>query len=111
MFPARTMALVRDRRGTVAVLVAVGATAMITLAAFAVETANWYFQAAELQRVADSAAMAGAIEYVKDAGCNSNTLPCHAAATDYAVLNGVPADKVSVSVGSSPTGDGNSAIQ
>ena len=105
------MAFVRDQRGTVAVLVAVGATAMITLAAFAVETANWYFQAAELQRVADATAMAGAIEYVKDNGCNSNTFPCYTAATNYAVMNGVPANRVSVSVGSSPTGDGNSAIQ
>ena len=60
MLPARNAALVRDRRGAVSVLMAVGATAMITLAAFALETANWYSQAAELQRVADSAAMAGA---------------------------------------------------
>src|ERR1700761_8179035 len=106
--------LTRTRRGSVTILVAVGSTAMIGMAAFVVETSNWYMQVAKLQRVADAAAAAGAIESVKDNGCLANDnqiLPCHQAAQTYAVMNGVPASSTTVTVGSSPTGDGNLAVQ
>lgn len=105
--------LASEERASVTVLVAVGATAMIGMAAFAVETSNWYMQAAELQRIADAAAMAGAIEYVKDDGCDTSaqTVPCYQAAKAYAVMNGVPASSATVTIGSSPTGDGNQALE
>ncbi|HTI80581.1 MAG TPA: pilus assembly protein TadG-related protein [Acetobacteraceae bacterium] len=105
--------LARKERGAITILVAVGAPAMIGMAAFAVETSNWYMQAAELQRVADAAATAGAIEYVKDNGCNlqAQVVPCYQAAKAYAVVNGVPASSTTVAVISSPTGDGNLAVQ
>lgn len=108
------MRLTRDKRAAVTILMAVSATALIGMAAFAVETANWYVQSAELQRVADSAAMAGALEYVKDNGCNVQTTPyvtCYQAAKDYAVMNGVPAANTSVTIGVSPSGSGNSAVE
>jgi Putative Flp pilus-assembly TadE/G-like len=104
----------RENRASVTILMAVGASALIGMAAFTVETANWYFQAAELQRIADSAAMAGALEYVKDNGCNTTTTPyvtCYQAAKDYAVLNGISADNITVTIGTSPTGSGNSDVQ
>ena len=105
--------LTSEKRGAVTILVAVGATAMIGMAAFAVETSNWYLQRAELQRVADAAATAAAIEYVKDNGCpasNNGSFPCYQAAKVYAVMNGIPASSTTVTIASSPTGDGNQAI-
>ncbi len=100
--------------GAVTILVAVGATAMIGMAAFAVETSNWYVQAAELQRIADAAATAGAIKYVKDSGCqakDNGAIPCYQAAQAYAAMNGVPVSSTRVTIGSSPRGDGNQAVQ
>ncbi|HEX3405547.1 MAG TPA: pilus assembly protein TadG-related protein [Acetobacteraceae bacterium] len=101
-----------DRRGAITVLMAVGASCLIGLAALAVETSNWYLLQAELQRVADSAAMAGALSYVKNNGCNLDATPvsCYQAAKDYAVMNGVAAENAATSLGASPSGDGNSAI-
>ena len=104
----------RDKRCSITVLMAVSATALIGMAAFVAETANWYVQSAELQRIADSAAMAGALEYVKDNACNRNTTPyvtCYQAAKDYAVMNGVAAADTTVTIGTSPTGSGNSDVQ
>ncbi len=106
--------LASEKRGAVTILVAVGATAMIGMAAFAVETSNWYAQSAELQRVADAAATAAAIEYVKDNGCPASgdgSFLCYQAAKAYAVMNGVPASSTTVSIASSPTGDGNQAVE
>ncbi len=101
--------LVADRRGAIAVLAAIVATSVIGLAALAVETANWYVQKAELQRIADSAAMAGALEYVKDNGATGS--PYATAAQDYAALNGVPAGNAAVSLVPSPSNDGNLAVK
>ena len=104
-----TRRIVGDRRGTIAVLTAMVATGVIGMAALAVETANWYVQKAELQRIADSAAMAGALEYVKDNGATSS--PYTTAAKNYAALNGVPAGNATVSLVLSPSNDGNLAVK
>jgi Flp pilus assembly protein TadG len=44
----RLILLARKKRGAVTILFTVGATAIIGMAAFAVETSNWYMQLAEL---------------------------------------------------------------
>jgi len=91
-------------------LMAAAATGVIGLAALAIETSNWYVQKAELQRVADSAAIAGAIEYVKTYTSIAGTTYT-AAAQAYALQNGVPTANIAVSVVAAPNGDGNSAIK
>ena len=57
--------LASDRRGAIAVLVAVGMTVLLGMSAFAIDLGAAYSQKARLQNVADSAALAGAIVWVK----------------------------------------------
>ncbi len=104
--------LTRDRRGAITVLLAISATTVIGMSAIAVETSNWYVQKAELQRVADSAAVAGTIEFVKTYTVTGPTTTYIRAAKTYAKMNGVPTANTTVSLlSSSPTGDGNQAIK
>jgi Flp pilus assembly protein TadG len=74
----------RDRRGSVAVLAGVGMTALIGMAAFAIDFGAAYAQRAQLQQVADSAALAGAISWVKTGSATAVA----ATVKDVVVVNG-----------------------
>ncbi len=54
--------LLRERRGTVAVLAAVGMTTMLGLLSLGTETGLWYATKRGLQNGADAAALSGAFE-------------------------------------------------
>ncbi|HEY5032579.1 MAG TPA: pilus assembly protein TadG-related protein, partial [Actinomycetes bacterium] len=51
----------RDDGGYVAILVAIALPLFMTLAALAVDVANWYAQAQRVQQAADAAALAGSV--------------------------------------------------
>lgn len=85
--------IVRDERGTVLVLVALGFTALLGFAALAVDTGVLYLEHTRLSRAADAAALAGAQEL-------PDTVRAETVARDYALRNGI--DPLSVTVDISP---------
>ena len=60
-----------DRKGNAAVLVALGAPALIGGAGFAVDTAQWYLWKRELQQAVDQGAYAGALALSNDDAADS----------------------------------------
>ena len=82
--------LTEDRRGAVALLAAVGMTALLGMAAFAIDLGAAYAQRAALQKVADSAAMAGAISWVKAGSATAATTTVK----DVVLANGWPASVI-----------------
>ena len=81
----RRRSLAADRRGGIAILAAVGMTALIAMAAFAIDLGAAYAQRARLQKVADSAALAGEISWVKSGG---SATAAQATVQDVVVANG-----------------------
>lgn len=83
--------LLREERGTIAVLVAAGVTCLMLASALAVDVGVLYAGRARLQAVADAAALAGA-----------QALPradqARALALEYAQRNGIPPEAVAVEV-------------
>ncbi len=79
--------LAEDRRGSVALIAAASLTAIIGMAALSLDLGAAYTQTAELQKVADSAAMAGAISWLK----SSSAATTMATVSDVVVANGWPA--------------------
>ena len=67
------MTLRTDRRGSVALLAAVLAPALVMTLALAVEVTSWSVASLELQRVADVAAWAGAMRYAAAGDAQSAT--------------------------------------
>jgi hypothetical protein len=80
-------ALLAERRGSVALLAAASLSAIIGMAALALDIGAAYTQKATLQKVADSAAMAGAISWLK----SSSSAATMATISDVVVANGWPA--------------------
>ena len=103
--------LLRDRRASVAILGAIAMTALMGVAALAIDIGAAYTQKAQLQKVSDSAALAGAISWAK-AGSSAATI-----ATIRAVVlaNGLPASIIQQPaqfyLASSPKNAANAAIQ
>jgi Flp pilus assembly protein TadG len=100
-----------DRRSSVAVLAAIGLTSIVGAAGFAIDLGSAYVQMARLQKVADSAAMAGAISWVKTSSSTAVT----ATITDVVAANGFSSSYIqSAATGymkSSPKNAANPAVQ
>lgn len=74
----------RDRRGSVALLVAVAMPAMVVLTGVGLEVSEWALASSNLQMAADAASVAAAINY----GSSTNTQTAANVAADVAELNG-----------------------
>lgn len=78
--------LLRDRRGSVAVIAAIMAPVMIVLMIITIEVTAWSLTKMELQRMADAAAWAGALQYVATNDPQTATL----SAVQMAEINSIP---------------------
>lgn len=98
----------RSRRGGVTILAAVMFPALIGIAGLATEYGDALMMQIKAQRLADDTAYAGALAYMSAGSTTAMTN----AADQIATLNGLPtADLTAISIVSSPSGDGNSAVQ
>ena len=79
------MSLLRERRGSVAMMTAIMGPALIMSLGMAVEVTSWSVNSLELQRVADAAAWAGATRYAATGNAQTAT----GEAADLAEINGV----------------------
>lgn len=109
--PARLRALLRtmhSRRGSVSVMAAVMFPVLIAMAGLVTEYGNGLMARQKAQRMADVAALAGAIAYAP----NSSTTAMNTAVARIAALNGFADTAVVAAVVASPiTGDTNVAVQ
>lgn len=96
-----------DTRGGISILSALAIVSVIGFSALALEYGYGLLQQVENQRVADVAAYSGALVY-NSTGSSSST---NTAVGKIASLNGLTSSAASSSVGSSPSGDGNQAVQ
>jgi hypothetical protein len=99
--------VVGDRRGGISILTAFVIVGVVGCAALALEYGNALLQQVEDQRIADLAAYSGALVY----NSTSSTSSTSSAVGKMASLNGLSSTSASASVGNSPTGDGNQAVQ
>ena len=101
----------QDRHGSVAILAAISMTVTVGVASLALDFGMAYAQKAKLQKVADSAAMAGAIAYVK----TQSTAAVTATIQDLVAANGLQTSVIqSAATGymsSSPKNASNHAVQ
>jgi Flp pilus assembly protein TadG len=100
-------AFLRDRRGNVAILSAIFITGLIGASGLTVEFGNGLLNHMQDQRIADLAAIGGANVY----NSTSSTAAVTAAVANVATLNGISSSSISSSVVTSPSGDGNQAVQ
>jgi hypothetical protein len=98
--------LLADRRAAISIMAALSLAVVIGVASLAVEFGHALLQRSEDQRVADLAAYGGALVYNATSSQSSAT----GAATNIAALNGISSG-VTPSLVTSPTGDGNQAIE
>ncbi|GAC1356441.1 MAG: pilus assembly protein TadG-related protein [Herpetosiphon sp.] len=77
--------ILRDRRGSVALMVGIMAPVLLTVMALAIEVTSWSVGTLELQRIADASAWAGALQYV----ATQNAHSAAGAAADVAEINGI----------------------
>jgi Flp pilus assembly protein TadG len=98
---------VRDRRGNIAILSTVMITSLVGVSGLVAEFGNGLLNRMQDQRVADAAAMGGGTVYSSTASSSS----MQAAVNNIATLNGIPTGDISASVVSSPSGDGNQAVE
>src|SRR5271169_6212002 len=98
-----------DQRGAISILAALIIVGVIGFSALALEYGNGLLQQVEDQRIADLAAYSGALVY----NSTSSATSASSAVSKMASLNAVSTSNASASasVGSSPTGDGNQAVQ
>lgn len=97
----------RHRRGSVAIITALLIPVLLGMGGLVAEYGDGLLAKVENQRVADLAAFAGALAY----NTSGTTAAMSSAADAVASLNGVPASGVSANLVSSPTGDGNQAVE
>ena len=98
--------LLGDRRGAISILAAFVLIGVIGVSALALEYGHGLLQRTENQRVADLAAYGGALVY----NSTSSSTSAASAASNIVALNGLSGDGTATVV-SSPTGDGNQAMQ
>ena len=96
----------RDKRGNFTVLSSIMMVTMAGVAGLVADYGSGLFNRMEDQRIADTAAVAGARVYDETQSSSAVTT----AVTNVAALNGISSGSVSSSIGSSPTGDGNQAV-
>lgn len=97
----------RGRRASIALVGAVVVGGLAGLTAIAVDLGTGYLAKVSDQRVADSAAYAGALAY----NASSSTALMSSAVGNLAALNGVATGAASASLVASPSGDGNKAVE
>ena len=97
----------RDRRGGITVLAATMLPALIGMAGLATEYGNALMVRSKTQRIADAAAFSGAMAY----SSNASTDALNAAVSRIATLNGILSSAAVGSLVTSPTNDGNQAVQ
>lgn len=95
-----------DERGAISILGAVALTALVACSALALEYGYGLLQRIEDQRVADIAAFAGAVVYSSTSSSTSSS----SAVSNVATLNGLSSTAANSSVVTSPTGNGNKAV-
>ncbi len=95
------------KRASVALLGAAAISMLTAMAAVGVDLGAAYQAKAVNQRIADSAAYAGALGY----NATGSTGTMTAAASSLAVLNGLSASAATASLTASPSGNGNSAVK
>ena len=103
----RIGAFARDRRAAVSIVAALSLPTLIAFSSLVAEYGHGLLVKTENQRVADLAAYAGALAY----NAKGTTTSMTSAANAVAALNGIASANVSASLVSSPTGDGNQAVQ
>jgi Putative Flp pilus-assembly TadE/G-like len=96
-----------DARGTISILGAFVLVGVVGVSALALEYGHALLQKSEDQRVADLAAYGGALVYNSS---GSSSTDATSAASNIAALNGLSSG-VSPSVVTSPSGDGNKAVE
>jgi Flp pilus assembly protein TadG len=89
--------LATNRRGSIAILAAVGMTVLIGMSGLVIDLGAAYAQQAKLQNVADRAALAGAISWLK----TGSGTAAQATVQDIVVANGWPASIIQTTT--SPT--------
>jgi Flp pilus assembly protein TadG len=100
-------AFLRDKKGNVAILSAIFVTGLIGASGLTVEFGNALLNHLQDQRVADLAAIGAANVY----NSTSSATAASAAVSNVATLNGISSTSVTSAVVTSPSGDGNQAIQ
>lgn len=96
-----------DTQGAIAILTALSFLAVIGCSALALEFGYGLLKRVENQRIADIAAIGGAFVY-NSTGSSSTA---NSAVGNIVALNGLSTTAATSSVGSSPSGDGNQAVQ
>jgi Flp pilus assembly protein TadG len=97
----------RDRRGNIAILSTVMITSLVGVSGLVAEFGNGLLNRMQDQRVADAAALAGGTVFSSTASATS----MQAAVNNIATLNGISTGAIASSVVTSPSGDGNQAVQ
>lgn len=97
----------RAKRGSVSTITALSLPLLIGVAGLVAEYGHGLLIKVENQRVADLAAYAGALAYNTSASTTTMT----SAADAVGALNGFSASALTVSLVTSPSGDGNQAVQ
>jgi uncharacterized membrane protein len=78
---ALPMKILREERGSVLILTALSMTMLLSFLALAIDIGNLYYRQRQLQTLADSAAMAGALEASACSGTKNCTVMQTAATT------------------------------
>lgn len=97
------------KRGSIALMTALFMLVIIGGIAFAVDLSRLYLVRMDTQRIADQSAIAGAFAYMQNS--SSPTSAATAAAQGIATANGAGSATVTASIVSSPSGDGNDAVE
>ncbi len=93
--------------GAISILSAIAFVAVIGVSALAVEFGYSLLQRTENQRIADLAAYGGALVY----NSTGSTTSANGAVSNIVALNGLTSSNATSAIVSSPTGDGNQAMQ
>jgi len=96
-----------ENRGAISILSAIAFVAVIGVSALAVEFGYSLLQRTENQRTADLAAYGGALVY----NSTGSTTSANGAVSNIVALNGLTSSNATSAIVSSPTGDGNQAMQ
>ena len=96
-----------DNRGTVTIFAAVAFTLLVGFAGLVTEYGSAVLAREDTQRVADLAAYSGALA----CSTTATTDALNAAVDRIATLNGIPIGDLAASVGTSPSGDGKTAVE
>jgi hypothetical protein len=96
----------RDRRGNISIVAAVVLTVLAGFAGLATEYGTALVTKSQTQPIADAAAYSGAMAY----STSSSTIALNNAVSRIATTNGIPSSAAVASLVTSPSGDGNQAV-